>query len=119
MNFFFKKKRWHIKARVTQKSPIRKWHNARGDGQLFSVNLLDQSGEIKATAFNDQVDRLYNMLEEGRVYYISKARVTMAKKQFSTLNNEYELSLDPSTEFEAVSTLYFALLISVFMDDIV
>jgi replication factor A1 len=35
--------RWTIKARITQKSPIRKWHNARGDGQLFSVNLLDQT----------------------------------------------------------------------------
>ncbi|KAI7906225.1 uncharacterized protein BX663DRAFT_499321 [Cokeromyces recurvatus] len=93
--------RWHIKARVTQKSPIKKWHNARGDGQLFSVNLLDQTGEIKATAFNDQVDRLYNMLEEGKVYYISKARVTMARKQFSTLNNEYELGFEHSTEIEA------------------
>ncbi|KAI9482714.1 MAG: hypothetical protein EXX96DRAFT_555382 [Benjaminiella poitrasii] len=93
--------RWHIKARVTQKSPIKKWHNARGDGQLFSVNFLDQTGEIKATAFNDQVDRLYNMLEEGKVYYVSKARVTMARKQFSTLNNEYELAFEHSTEIEA------------------
>ncbi|KAG2229080.1 putative replication factor-A protein 1 [Thamnidium elegans] len=93
--------RWTIKARITQKSPIKTWHNARGDGKLFSVNFLDQSGEIKATAFNDQVDRLYNMLEEGKVYYISKARVTMAKKQFSTLNNEYELGLENGTEVEA------------------
>lgn len=38
--------RWTIKARITQKSPIRKWHNARGDGQLFSVNLLDQTVSI-------------------------------------------------------------------------
>ncbi|CAO3636360.1 unnamed protein product [Mucor hiemalis] len=93
--------RWTIKARITQKSPIKKWHNAKGDGQLFSVNLLDQTGEIKATAFNDQVDRLYNIFEEGKVYYISKARVTMAKKQFSTLNNEYELGLEHGTEIEA------------------
>ncbi|KAI8047441.1 uncharacterized protein B0P05DRAFT_642312 [Gilbertella persicaria] len=93
--------RWHIKARVSQKSPIKKWHNARGDGQLFSVNLLDQSGEIKATAFNDQVDRLYNALEEGKLYYISKARVSMARKQFSTLDNEYELSFEHGTEIEA------------------
>ncbi|KAI8970131.1 replication factor-A protein [Mycotypha africana] len=93
--------RWHIKARVSQKSDIKKWRNARGDGQLFSVNLLDTTGEIKATAFNDQVDRLYNMLEEGKVYYISKARVTMAKKQFSTLNNEYELQFENATEIEA------------------
>lgn len=41
------------------------------------------------------------MLEEGKVYYISKARVTMAKKQFSTLNNEYELGMENGTEIEA------------------
>ncbi|KAI8380352.1 hypothetical protein BD560DRAFT_365748 [Blakeslea trispora] len=93
--------RWHIKARVSQKTPIKEWHNAKGGGQLFSVNLLDQSGEIKATAFGDQVTRLYHVLEEGKVYYISKARVTMARKQFSNLNNEYELGLEPNTEIEA------------------
>ncbi|KAI9254812.1 hypothetical protein BY458DRAFT_424423, partial [Sporodiniella umbellata] len=92
--------RWTIKGRVTQKSPIKTWHNNRGDGKLFSVNFLDQSGEIKATAFNDQVDRLYNMFEEGNVYYISKARVTMARKQFSTIDNEYELTLEGGTEIE-------------------
>ncbi|KAI8639445.1 replication factor-A protein 1 [Parasitella parasitica] len=93
--------RWHIKARVTQKSEIRKWHNSKSDGQLFSVNLLDSTGEIKATAFTEQVDKFYNLLEEGQVYYISKAQVTMAKKQFSTLNNEYELLLQSGTEIQA------------------
>ncbi|KAG1471769.1 hypothetical protein G6F56_001933 [Rhizopus delemar] len=92
--------RWTIKARVTQKAPIKNWHNNRGDGKLFSVNFLDQSGEIKATAFNDQVDRLYNIFEEGSVYYISKAKVTMARKQFSTIDNEYELTLEAGTEIE-------------------
>ncbi|KAF7726530.1 Replication factor A protein 1 [Apophysomyces ossiformis] len=95
--------KWTIKARVTQKSEIKHWHNARSDGKLFSVNLLDKSGEIKGTAFNDQVDRLYHILEEGKVYYISKARVSMAKKQFSTLDNEYELSFDNGTEIEVCS----------------
>lgn len=38
--------RWTIKARITQKSAIKKWHNAKGDGQLFSVNLLDQTVRI-------------------------------------------------------------------------
>ncbi|KAK4519047.1 uncharacterized protein ATC70_009275 [Mucor velutinosus] len=93
--------RWHIKARVTQKSEIKKWHNSKSDGQLFSVHLLDSSGEIKATIFTDQVDRFFNLLEEGKVYYISKARVTMARKQFSTLNNEYELVFENGTEIQA------------------
>ncbi|KAI8393889.1 putative replication factor-A protein 1 [Radiomyces spectabilis] len=95
--------KWTIKARVTQKSEIKTWANPRSEGRLFSVNLLDNSGEIKATAFNDQVDRLYHILQEGKVYYISKARVTMARKQFSTLNNEYELSFDNGTELELCS----------------
>ncbi|KAI8070318.1 putative replication factor-A protein 1 [Gongronella butleri] len=92
--------KWTIKARVTQKSDIKHWSNQRSEGKLFSVNLLDKSGEIKATAFKDQVDRLYPLLEEGKVYYISRARVTMAKKQFSTLDNEYELTFETNTEVE-------------------
>ncbi|CAO3614372.1 unnamed protein product [Cunninghamella blakesleeana] len=92
--------KWVIKARCTQKTEIKYWANQRSEGKLFSVNLLDKTGEIKATAFKEQVDRLYPIFEEGKVYYISNARVTMAKKQFSTLDNEYELSFDPSTEVE-------------------
>ncbi|KAI8136441.1 replication factor-A protein [Fennellomyces sp. T-0311] len=92
--------KWTIKARVTVKSDIKQWQNQRSEGKLFNIHLLDKSGEIKATAFNDQVDRLYHMFEEGKVYYLSKARVTMARKQYSTLDNEYELVLENSTEIE-------------------
>jgi hypothetical protein len=35
--------RWTIKARVTSKSEIRTWHNARGEGKLFSIELLDDA----------------------------------------------------------------------------
>ncbi|PWZ02109.1 putative replication factor-A protein 1 [Testicularia cyperi] len=92
--------RWTIKARVTSKSDIRHWSNQRGDGKLFSVNLLDESGEIKATGFNDAVDRFYPLLQENHVYLISKARVNIAKKQFSNLTNEYEITFENQTEIE-------------------
>ena len=86
--------KWTIKARVTSKSEIRTWHKASGEGKLFSVNLLDESGEIKATAFNEQCDILYDQLHEGSVYYISTCRVQLAKKQFSNLPNDYELTFE-------------------------
>lgn len=35
--------RWTIKGRVTTKSDIRHWSNAKGDGKLFSVNFLDET----------------------------------------------------------------------------
>ncbi|KAJ2650113.1 Replication factor A protein 1 [Coemansia sp. RSA 1250] len=92
--------RWTIRARVTQKSAIKSWNKPNSQGRLFSVNLLDDSGEIRATAFTQQVDRLFPMLEAGKVYYISNAQVKMARTQFSTLNNQYELTFDDSTVVE-------------------
>lgn len=109
--------KWTIKARVTQRSDIRFWSNQRGEGKLFSVNLMDETvslkfifydylliqnlkGEIRATGFNETVDEYYNLLEEGKVFFISKARVQIAKKQFSNLQNEYEIAFDKSTMIE-------------------
>lgn len=92
--------KWTIKARVTLKSDIKTWHKASGEGKLFSVNLLDESGEIKATGFNDQCDAFYDLLQEGSVYYISTCRVNLAKKQFTNLPNDYELTFERDTVIE-------------------
>lgn len=35
--------RWTICARVTNKSQIRTWSNSRGEGKLFSIELVDES----------------------------------------------------------------------------
>ncbi|KAI0134186.1 replication factor-a protein 1 [Xylariales sp. AK1849] len=93
--------KWTIKARVSAKSDIKTWHKASGEGKLFSVNLLDESGEIKATGFNEQCDQFYDLLQEGSVYYISNpCRVNLAKKQFSNLPNDYELTFERDTVIE-------------------
>jgi replication factor A1 len=73
----------------------------KGEGKLFSVNLLDDSGEIRATGFNDQCDALYDLFQEGQVYFISSpCRVQIAKKQFSNLSNDYELTFERDTVVE-------------------
>jgi replication factor A1 len=50
--------RWTVSvlARVASKSGIREWSNQRGTGTLFSCNFVDESGEIRATAFSREVD---------------------------------------------------------------
>lgn len=51
--------RWTIKARVTSKGDKRTWSNAKGEGSLFSIDLLDaQGGQIRATMFKDAVDKV-------------------------------------------------------------
>ena len=93
--------KWTIKARCTHKGDIKTWHNKNGEGKLFSANFLDDSGEIRATGFNDAVDAWYETLVKGNVYYISSpCRVQLAKKQFSNLNNDYELTFEKDTLIE-------------------
>ncbi|GBM05833.1 Replication protein A DNA-binding subunit [Araneus ventricosus] len=89
--------RWTIKARVTSKTPLRTYSNSRGEGKVFSVNLLDESGEIKATGFNDTADKYYNMMEVNKVYYISKATLKTANQRFSTVKNDYEITFNNDT----------------------
>ncbi|KAL5363985.1 hypothetical protein BJX96DRAFT_156541 [Aspergillus floccosus] len=93
--------KWTIKARCTSKTNIKTWQNTKSTGKLFSVNLLDDSGEIRATGFNEQCDALYDLFQEGGVYYISTpCRVQIAKKQFTNLNNDYELTFERDTVVE-------------------
>jgi len=84
--------KWQIKARVTSKSDIRTWNNAKGSGKLFSLDLMDESGEIRATAFKEQCDMYYDMIQVGKVYLISNCQVKAANKQYSKLRNDYELT---------------------------
>ncbi|XP_073817699.1 replication protein A 70 kDa DNA-binding subunit-like [Musca autumnalis] len=89
--------KWVIKVRVTAKSPLRTWSNAKGEGKLFSMDLMDESGEIRATAFREQCDKYYDMIEVDKLYYISKCQLKPANKQYSTLKNDYEMTFNSDT----------------------
>lgn len=98
--------RWKIKARVASKSDIRHFNTARGEGKLFSVVLSDESGQIKATGFSDSVDQLYDRLVVGEVFFISRAKVQLAKKQYNTLPHDYEIVFENMTEVDEVSPIH-------------
>lgn len=92
--------KWSIKARVTNKSGIRTYSNARGEGKLFNIELLDHTGEIKMSGFNEQCDKFYDMLQIDKVYYFSKAQLKTANKQYSKLNCDYEMTMNNETVIE-------------------
>ncbi|KAL5098316.1 hypothetical protein RYX36_002643 [Vicia faba] len=93
--------RWAIKARVTAKGDLRRYNNARGDGKVFSFDLLDSDGgEIRVTCFNAIVDRFYDTIEVGKVYLISKGSLKPAQKNFNHLKNEWEIMLDLNSTVE-------------------
>ena len=93
--------RWTIKARVTSKSDIRRYSNARGEGKFFSFDLLDsQNGEIRAVAWNDQCDRFFDQVEQGRVYFISKASLRNKRGNYNQLRHQFEIHLETNSLVE-------------------
>uniref|UniRef100_A0A8C2XJ52 Replication protein A subunit n=1 Tax=Cyclopterus lumpus TaxID=8103 RepID=A0A8C2XJ52_CYCLU len=51
--------KWTIRARVTNKSSIRTWSNSRGDGKLFSMEIVDESVSIIVVPVYYELDIFY------------------------------------------------------------
>lgn len=86
---------WTIKARVTAKGELRTYTNSRGQGKVFSFDLLDSNrGEIRATCFNTVAEQFYNVIEVGKVYLVSRGSLKPAQKNFNHLPNDQEITLD-------------------------
>jgi replication factor A1 len=90
--------RWTIQARVTVKSDIRTWSNAKGEGSLFSVELLDSTQDIRGTFFKEAVDKFYGFLQVGKVYQFTGGRLKVANMQYNNCKSPYEITFDQNTE---------------------
>ncbi|CAG7860281.1 unnamed protein product, partial [Brassica rapa] len=94
---------WTIKVRVTNKGTMRNYKNAKGEGCVFNVELTDEGTQIQATMFNDAARKFYDRFHLGKVYYISRGSLKLANKQFKTVQNDYEMTLNENSEVEEAS----------------
>ena len=47
--------------------------------------------------FTESVDRFYSMIEQGKVYFISRCQLKTANKQYTHIKNDYEMSMGNDT----------------------
>jgi len=95
---------WTIKAKLVVKQNTRTYRNARGEGKVLTVEFVDSEGTaIQATLWREAVERYENVLEVGKLYYVSKGSLRPANRQYSTVNNDYEMSLDGKSEIVEAS----------------
>jgi replication factor A1 len=95
--------RFTIKARVTSKSDIKTWSNAKGEGTLCSIEVLDHSGmDMRITMFKEAVDKFYNYFQIGSVYTITGGKLKVANQKFNTCKSNYEMTIDQNTEVALV-----------------
>ncbi|KAL3637902.1 Replication protein A 70 kDa DNA-binding subunit D [Castilleja foliolosa] len=95
---------WNIKVRVTSKGNMRSYKNARGEGCVFNVELTDEDGtQIQATMFNEAARKFFDKFQMGKVYYISKGNLKVANKQYKTVQNDYEMTLNENSQVEEIN----------------
>ena len=85
--------KWTIKATVISKGEVRRINTRAGEMPVFDFAIADDSAEIRVTCWRETAEKFAPMIEIGKVYLISRGQVKPANKKFSTLNNDYELTL--------------------------
>jgi replication factor A1 len=94
--------KWTIKARVSAKSEMRTFRNAKGEGQLMNIDLVDsQQTEMRATFFGSAAQKFYPILQVGKVFTFSKGSVKPANPKFNP-RAQYELMFDDHSEIVEV-----------------
>ena len=92
---------WTVKAKLAAKGNVRTFRNARGESSVCTLEFCDAEGTaIQATLWKDAIDKYDSVLEVGKVYYVSKGSLRPANKKYSSVNNDYEMSLDGRCEIE-------------------
>ena len=105
-------------ARVTQKGDMRTWNNAKGTGNLFSFTVIDESCDLKVTAFKEDATkwvfdkvgllssefqflfRFFEIIKVGECFTISNGVLKNKNAQYNNTGSDYELTLGRTTIIE-------------------
>lgn len=89
---------WVIRGRCTHKADVRTYSNAKGEGQLFSFELTDNSGSIRITSFNEVCTQTEPRIKIGGVYIVSKAQLKQANERYNKSTSNFEMTLGRESE---------------------
>ena len=82
--------RWKIRGRVSR---ISRLFPFKGDRNMFYFGLLDSSGLLKVKAFGEDAEKYYGIVEEGKIFSIEYARVSVAKNPNNIFPLKFEVIL--------------------------
>lgn len=93
---------WTIRGRCSFKSDLRKFQNHRGDGQVISFELTDDSGSIRITGFTQHAPIIQETVHLNRIYKVSRASLKMANAKFNRSTSSFEMTLDRNSLLEEI-----------------
>lgn len=93
---------WRIKIRVTKKSEIRAWNNAKGVGKLQNLEFIDREGShMQGTLFREMVDMFSETFMVGNCYEISQGVIKVYNTKFTQSTNSHCFVFDKFTKVSA------------------
>lgn len=90
-----------VKGRFINVGEPRPYTNQRGEGKIWTVDLVDSSdkyGTIRCTFFNKAVDKFLHVIKENEVYTVTKGTIKAANKKFNSGPHDFELTLGEDAE---------------------
>ncbi|CAN8075248.1 unnamed protein product [Agarophyton chilense] len=91
---------WTIRGRCTYKSDLRKFQNSRGEGQVISFELTDESGSIRVTGFTQRAPEIQEKVHMNRLYKVSRGLLKQANERFNRSTSNFEMTLENSSLLE-------------------
>eukprot|EP01129_Flabellula_baltica_P009526 TRINITY_DN3902_c0_g1_i1.p1 TRINITY_DN3902_c0_g1~~TRINITY_DN3902_c0_g1_i1.p1 ORF type:complete len:412 (+),score=97.58 TRINITY_DN3902_c0_g1_i1:84-1319(+) len=91
---------WMIRGRISYKGEIKTISSQNKDLRILRIDIVDETGEISAFAFDDDADFWYPKLEELEPYYISGAIVKVQKKPYSSIPNDKSITLKKDSKID-------------------
>ena len=92
-------------VKVLRKCCIKSFFNkvTNKNCRLLSFDLIDTKGfEMQATFFDDTIEKLGPLIEEGEIYYIRGGYAKVNDKRFSNIKSDYRLIFDYNTQIMKV-----------------
>ena len=102
--------RWKIKGRITDIQKMKHYSNAKGDGKIMKIVILDKHGDdIAGTFFNELAGKYHpqdpdatQALQKGAMYTFTGGRVKVANSRWNTCKSEYEITFSQNCEIVQV-----------------
>lgn len=74
---------WRVKAKILRKTEKKNWKNARSEGVLFSIDIMDCNGtEMNCSFFNNSCEKWFDLLEVDKTYVFSGGNIKMNNQKF-------------------------------------
>ncbi len=95
---------WKVKVKLVKKSKPKTFKSTRAneEGVLMPLEFVDRENTlIAATLFGEGVGKFDPILAAGRYYYVSRGKVKLANKKFTSIENDFTITLDENSEITA------------------